>query len=64
MGQWLAGLGKADLEDASGKQELAALIHALEIWRCNSEGADFTVYVDYNPLVHLLQKKLLNSRQV
>ena len=58
------GLDEAALEDASGKQELAALIHALKIWRCNLEGADFTVYVDHNPLVHLLQKKILNRWQV
>lgn len=58
------GLEEASLEDASGKQELAALIHALKIWRCNLEGADFTVYVDHNPLVHLLQKKILNRWQV
>ena len=57
------GLDEASLEDASGKQELAALIHALKIWRCNLEGADFTVYVDHNPLVHLLQK-VLNRWQV
>ena len=36
------GLEEAALEDASGKQELAALIHALKIWRCNLEGAEFT----------------------
>ena len=58
------GLDEASLEDASGKQELAALIHALKIWRCNLEGAEFTVYVDHNPLVHLLQKKVLNRWQV
>ena len=58
------GLDEAALEDASGKQELAALIHALKIWRCNLEGAEFTVYVDHNPLVHLLQKKILNRWQV
>ena len=40
----LDGLDEAAIEDASGKQELAALIHALKIWRCNLEGAEFTVY--------------------
>ena len=59
-----AGLDEAALEDASGKQELAALIHALKIWRCNLEGTKFTVYVDHNPLVHLLKKKVLNRWQV
>lgn len=54
----------AALEDASGKQELAALMHALKIWRCYLEGAEFTVYVDHNPLVHLLQKRELNRWQV
>ena len=59
------GLNEASLEDASGKQKkLAALIHALKIWRCNLKGAEFTVYVDHNPLVHLLQKKILNRWQV
>ena len=63
-GQRPSGLDEASLEDASGKQELAALIHALKIWRCNLEGADFTVYTDHNPLVHLLTKKDLNRWQV
>ena len=28
------GLDQASLEDASGKQELAAVLHALKVWRC------------------------------
>ena len=52
------------MEDASGKQELTALIHALKVWRCYLEGAEFTVYVDHNPLTDLLQKPNLNRWQV
>ena len=57
-------LDHAALEDASGKQELAAVIHALKVWRCHLEGADFTVFVDHNPLTYLLEKKELNRWQV
>jgi hypothetical protein len=57
-------LDQAALEDASGKQELTALIHALKVWRCYLEGADFTVYVDHNPLTYLLEKPDLNRWQV
>ena len=41
---------KVALEDASGKQELTAVIHALNVWRHYLEGAEFTVLVDHNPL--------------
>ena len=51
------GLEEAARGDASGKQKLAALIHALKIWRCNSEEA-FKVYVDHNPLLRLLEKDM------
>lgn len=57
-------LDQAALEDASGKQELTALLHALKIWRCYLEGAEFTVYVDHNPLTYLLEKQQLNRWQV
>ena len=57
-------LDQAALEDASGKQELTALIHALKVWRCYLEGSDFTVYVDHNPLTYLLDKPNLNRWQV
>jgi hypothetical protein len=52
------GLEEAAREDASGKRKLAALIHALKIWRGNLEEA-FTVYVDHNPLVRLLEKNIV-----
>jgi Reverse transcriptase (RNA-dependent DNA polymerase)/RNase H-like domain found in reverse transcriptase/Integrase zinc binding domain/Chromo (CHRromatin Organisation MOdifier) domain/Aspartyl protease len=57
-------LDQAALEDASGKQELTALIHALKVWRCYLEGSEFTVYVDHNPLTYLLEKPNLNRWQV
>jgi hypothetical protein len=57
-------LDQAALEDASGKQELTALIHALKVWRCYLEGTQFTVYVDHNPLTYLLEKPSLNRWQV
>jgi Reverse transcriptase (RNA-dependent DNA polymerase)/Integrase zinc binding domain/RNase H-like domain found in reverse transcriptase/Chromo (CHRromatin Organisation MOdifier) domain/Aspartyl protease len=57
-------LDQAALEDASGKQELTALIHALKVWRCYLEGSPFTVYVDHNPLTYLLEKPHLNRWQV
>lgn len=52
------GMEEAALEDASGRQGLATIIYALENWRTNLEGADSTVYVDHNRLVHLLEKNI------
>ena len=54
------GLDEAALEDASREQEFSAFLHALKIWRCNLKGAKFAVYVDHNPLAHLLEKMILN----
>ena len=61
---WPKGMEEAALEDASGRQELETLIYALENWSTDLEGADFTVYVDHNRLVYLLEKNILNRWQV
>ena len=49
------GRDEATLEDALGKQELAALIHAL-FGDGILVGAEFTVYVNHNSLVQITNR--------
>jgi len=46
------------------EQELLAVVHALNTWRCYLEGVKFTVITDHNPLVHLPTQPVLSRRQV
>ncbi len=54
----------AEVNYTTGEQELLAVVHALNIWRCYLEGSDFTVVTDHNPLVHLPTQPNLSRRQV
>ena len=46
-----------------GEQELLAVIHALEHWRCYLNGVEFTVITDHSPNTFFTTKKLLSPRQ-
>ncbi len=46
-----------------GEQELLAVVHALELWRCYLQGAEFTVVTDHSPNTFFETKKTLSLRQ-
>ena len=47
-----------------GEQELLAVVHALQVWRCYLEGAPrFKVITDHNPLVYINTQQHLSRRQ-
>ena len=46
-----------------GEQELLAVIHALEHWRCYLHGITFIVVTDHSPNTFFTTKKLLTPRQ-
>ena len=46
-----------------GEQELLAVMHALEHWRCYLNGVEFTVVTDHSPNTFFTTKKLLSPRQ-
>jgi hypothetical protein len=45
------------------EQEMWAVVHALRVWRCYLEGAQFTVITDHNPLIYLKTQKNLSRKQ-
>ena len=46
-----------------GEQEMLAVVHALELWRCYLDGTEFTVVTDHSPNTFFANKKLLSPRQ-
>ena len=48
---------------STGEQELWAVIHALQTWRCYLEGVPFKVITDHNPLTHLPTQSNLTRKQ-
>jgi transposase InsO family protein len=46
-----------------GEQELLAVVHALQTWRCYLEGVKFTVVTDHNPNTYLPTMRHLSPRQ-
>ena len=46
-------LSPAERNYPVGEQELLAVVHALQTWRCYLEGVKFTVVTDHNPNTYL-----------
>ena len=46
-----------------GEQELLAVIHALELWRCYLDSHTFVVVTDHSPNTFSAGKKVLSPRQ-
>ena len=46
-----------------GEQELLAVVHALALWRCHLQGAEFTAVTDHSPNTFFEEKKVLSMRQ-
>jgi hypothetical protein len=40
-------LNSAELNQNVTEKEMLAVVHALRVWRCYLEGADFTLYIDH-----------------
>ena len=45
------------------EQELLAVIHALELWRCYLDNQIFVVVTDHSPNTFFADKKVLSPRQ-
>ena len=56
-------LSPAEQNYSIGEQELLAVIHALELWRCYLDGAEFTVVTDHSPNTFFSSKAVLSPRQ-
>ena len=56
-------LSPAEQNYSIGEQELLAVIHALELWRCYLDGAEFTVVTDHSPNTFFGTKAVLSPRQ-
>ena len=64
----ISGLGRqtptsAEQNYSAGEQELLAVIHALELWRCYLNGVKFTIVTDHSPNTFFATKALLSPRQ-
>lgn len=55
-------LSPAEAKYHAGEQELLAVVHACESWRCCLEGIEFTVVTDHSPNTFFDTKPLLSGR--
>jgi hypothetical protein len=53
----------AEVNYLTTEQELLAVVHALQTWRCFLEGVEFTVVTDHNPLTFFPTQPTLSRRQ-
>lgn len=56
-------MSPAEQKYGLGEQELLAVIHALELWRCYLDGTEFAVVTDHSPNTFFATKTLLSPRQ-
>jgi hypothetical protein len=56
-------LNSAELNYQTTKKEMLAVVHALRVWRCYLEGADFTMYTDHVSKTYLQTQVKLSQRQ-
>ena len=56
-------MNPAEQNYSVGEQELLAVTHALELWRCYLDGSDVTVVTDHSPNTFFATKSLLSPRQ-
>ena len=59
----MVSVSPAEQNYGVGEQELLAVIHALELWRCYLNGTDFTVVTDHSPNTFFASKAVLSPRQ-
>jgi hypothetical protein len=56
-------LNSAELDYQTTEKEMLAVVHALHVWRCYPEGADFTVYTDHVSNTYFQTQPNLSRRQ-
>jgi hypothetical protein len=56
-------LNSAELNYQTTEKEMLAVVHALRVWRCYLEGANFTVYTDHVSNTYFQTQPNLSRRQ-
>jgi hypothetical protein len=56
-------LNSAELNHQTTKKEMLAVVHALRVWRCYLEGANFTVYTDHVSNIYFQTQPNMSRRQ-
>jgi len=54
---------EAEQKYTTGEQELLAVVHALQLWRCYLDGVEFTVVTDHSPNTFFQTQAVLSPRQ-
>jgi hypothetical protein len=56
-------LNDAELNYQTTEKDMLAVVHALRVWRCYLEGAEFTVYIDHVSNTYFQTQPNLSRRQ-
>jgi hypothetical protein len=56
-------LNDAELNYQTTQKEMLAVVHALRVWRCYLEGAEFTVYIDHVSNTYFQTQPNMSRRQ-
>lgn len=54
---------EAEQKYTTGEQELLAMVHALQLWRCHSDELVITIVTDHSPTTFIQTKAVLSPRQ-